>query len=125
MNQEIKEKWVAALRSGEYKQAAGALKVNTKEGPAYCCLGVLCDLYAKEFDEEWTTDTSSVTGKEYILFLDYETTLPSNVMLWAGLLHSNPSIDLAEAFGGRSNLAQYNDAGYSFEEIAEVIEAQF
>lgn len=37
MPKDMKEKWVAALRSGEYRQAAGAL---TKDG-GYCCLGVL------------------------------------------------------------------------------------
>jgi hypothetical protein len=37
MNQVIKEKWVAALRSGEYKQTKGYLR--NKKG--YCCLGVL------------------------------------------------------------------------------------
>lgn len=33
---EFKEKWVAALRSGEFKQGRGALYKNGK----YCCLGV-------------------------------------------------------------------------------------
>lgn len=38
MPQETLDKWLAALRSGEYKQAAGRLR-----GPCggYCCLGVL------------------------------------------------------------------------------------
>lgn len=35
---EFKEKWVAALRSGEYKQGTGYLK----NGNCYCCLGVAC-----------------------------------------------------------------------------------
>lgn len=36
MNQEIKQKWVAALRSGEYKQ----IKNSLTNGEGYCCLGV-------------------------------------------------------------------------------------
>jgi hypothetical protein len=40
MNAEIKQKWVAALRSGNYKQTKVCL--HNKEG--YCCLGVLCDV---------------------------------------------------------------------------------
>lgn len=40
MNQEIKQKWTAALRSGKYQQAKRYL--HTDGG--YCCLGVLCDL---------------------------------------------------------------------------------
>lgn len=35
---EFKEKWIAALRSGEYKQAYGTLV----SGDGYCCLGVAC-----------------------------------------------------------------------------------
>lgn len=41
MNKEVKAKWVAALRSGEYKQGKGRLKNINNE---YCCLGVLCAL---------------------------------------------------------------------------------
>lgn len=37
MDAELKAKWIAALRSGEYKQATGMLR---DEG-CYCCLGVL------------------------------------------------------------------------------------
>jgi hypothetical protein len=37
MDKELKEKWVAALRSGEYTQARGVLV----EGPkCLCCIGV-------------------------------------------------------------------------------------
>lgn len=39
MDAAIKQKWVTALRSGDYLQARGALRKG-KDG--YCCLGVLC-----------------------------------------------------------------------------------
>lgn len=43
MNPEIKQKWVAALRSGKYVQGKGTLKRNNEDGTAkYCCLGVIC-----------------------------------------------------------------------------------
>ncbi len=38
MKKELKDKWIAALLSGEYKQVTGFLE--TPEGN--CCLGVLC-----------------------------------------------------------------------------------
>ena len=38
---DIKQKWVAALRSGKYKQGIHCLRSASDE---YCCLGVLCDL---------------------------------------------------------------------------------
>lgn len=42
---EVKAKWIAALTSGEYKQGRNWLRTS-EDG--FCCLGVLCDLYAKE-----------------------------------------------------------------------------
>lgn len=36
---ENRAKWVAALRSGEYKQGKGKLRTR---GNTYCCLGVAC-----------------------------------------------------------------------------------
>lgn len=53
MNKEVKEKWVAALRSGDYKQGFNRLKtvmndLDGKDVSSYCCLGVLCDLASKE-----------------------------------------------------------------------------
>jgi hypothetical protein len=37
---EIKTKWIAALRSGEYKQA----KHELHDGRGFCCLGVLAEV---------------------------------------------------------------------------------
>lgn len=45
MNKEMKEKWVEALRSGEYNQGKGRLRQANQYGSYYCCLGVLRDLY--------------------------------------------------------------------------------
>lgn len=42
----IKKKWVAALRSGDYKQGAGNLCKNMS--PRHCCLGVLADIVDPE-----------------------------------------------------------------------------
>lgn len=51
MNAEIKTKWLAALRSGEFKQGQSRLK--TGDG-AYCCLGVLCHITGKLNEEDCT-----------------------------------------------------------------------
>ena len=48
MNKEVKQQWVAALRSGEYKQGKNALRRQYEgEDAEFCCLGVLCDLAVK------------------------------------------------------------------------------
>lgn len=41
MKKEIADLWVAALRSGKYKQGRTTLKNRDSE---FCCLGVLCDI---------------------------------------------------------------------------------
>ena len=40
MDADLKAKWLEALRSGKYEQTQGTLR----DGDAFCCLGVLCDL---------------------------------------------------------------------------------
>jgi hypothetical protein len=40
MNEEIKQKWVAALRSGKYSQTRETLQDEN----GFCCLGVLCEV---------------------------------------------------------------------------------
>jgi hypothetical protein len=51
MNQQIKARWIEALRSGKYGQTTSHL--SDKEG--FCCLGVLCDLYIQDHPttSEW------------------------------------------------------------------------
>lgn len=54
LTEELKAKWVAALRSGKYDQGQAALKTAAKphldknqnivQGETFCCLGVLCDV---------------------------------------------------------------------------------
>lgn len=45
MKKEIADKWVAALRSGNYKQTTGMLNRNNE---SFCCLGVLCEIAIKD-----------------------------------------------------------------------------
>lgn len=118
MDKAVKEKWVAALRSGEYTQAQGTLK-NAAGG--FCCLGVLCDLYAKEkLSGRWDED----------LLSDQDEALPAQqVCHWAGFPeHPTKARLLKEQDvsinGVQSPLSTQNDAGATFEQIAAAIEAQ-
>src|SRR5690348_18296721 len=80
MNQEIKKKWVKALRSGEYKQGTSLLYNSANE--TYCCLGVLCDLYTKETKIEYRKDG------------EIKEILPNEVIKWAGLEDNDPMINM-------------------------------
>lgn len=78
MNQEIKARWVTALRSGEYKQGIGMLR---RENGDFCCLGVLCDLHSKETGNEWYTEKLF----SYFYYLQNKKVLPVKVQEWSGV----------------------------------------
>lgn len=77
MNKKIKTLWLKALKSGEYKHGQGELKTLYNK---FCCLGVLCDLYAKQHKISWTKNRQ---GKfKFLRNSDY---LPKKVAIWAGI----------------------------------------
>jgi hypothetical protein len=127
MNPEVKEQWLTALRSGEYKQGIGQLHWRHNNQSEFCCLGVLCDL-AKQAGvvQEFDNPDDSSDPEKYGVSVSYEvekspsgwrkvTYLPYPVMVWAGLSNRNPE-------AGAVSLAGRNDNGETFEEIATAIE---
>lgn len=119
MNPDIKEQWVAALRSGEYKQGAGRLQ-DPQVGE-FCCLGVLCDLAVKAGVQV------SVTQVGYEVAYGGNTgSLPTPVQEWAGL--DSPDPELAESYEpDDGNLypeeaSSLNDSGMPFSQIADLID---
>jgi hypothetical protein len=120
MNPEVKARWVAALRSGEYKQGAGQLRTAQQ---AFCCLGVLCDLYAKESElESWDSFELGREGGD----------LPADeVCVWAGFptdedgRYRSKQYDPQVLIGGVAKpLSSHNDNGATFAQIAQAIEEQ-
>lgn len=100
MNPQYKEKWLKALRSGEYKQGGGYLQRDGK----FCCLGVLCEIAEVPF-----------------------TLAPLNIREYrdAGQYHLDER--LLERFGlsidDQEELVRMNDIlGNSFAEIVDYIE---
>ena len=53
LDPEFKAKWTAALRSGEYFQARGALKAIESPRIRHCCLGVACEVLYPELLREY------------------------------------------------------------------------
>lgn len=103
MNEEIEQRWQEALRSSDYDQGIGHLRINDE----YCRLGVLCDLYDSD---EW------ISG----MYFESAAVLPVEVMSWAGLNQPNPSV---RRFNGELvTLGMANDVGKTFPEIADLIE---
>jgi hypothetical protein len=85
MNPEIKAKWLAALRSGDYKQGYNQLTTVNGNDVSYCCLGVLCDI-AKS---EGVVESKLSSRKTYLKYGKGQNSdnayLPKAVSAWAGL----------------------------------------
>lgn len=104
MNPEIKAKWLAALRSGEYKQGRGELR----NGDSFCCLGVLCDLHSKDSGIAWD-------GAYYLTGIGLP---PPEVWEWANLPEQDPKLD------GFHITGLNDEHGFSFNQLADIIEQQ-
>lgn len=133
MNPEVKAQWVADLRSGKFLQGKGVLhRENTATDAAsvhtFCCIGVLCESAVAAGVAERTQSSNDANCFKYSDPNDTEFGgnshyAPGVVRVWAGLDSSNPSVEYAERF---RTLADLNDdEGMSFDQIADLIEAQY
>ena len=109
MNPEVKEKWVAALRSGKYKQGQGELRSRHNR---FCCLGVLCNTVNAR---RWRRPMSGLEGP----WLYNHQAERDALSLPAGL-----SRDLDLPPDVTDYLAEWNDEGIGFDAIADWIEAE-
>jgi hypothetical protein len=108
MDKEIKAKWVAALRNGDYTQTQRELRNES----GFCCLGVLCDLHSKETETEWSNN----------MYLGVQVHLPIKVKEWSKVsLINKIKVSINNNY---DSLAEHNDAGKTFLEIADAIESQ-
>lgn len=106
MNKDIADRWVAALRSGEYKQTQKTLR---RLDNSYCCLGVLCEIL----------ETPCEARTRTYAYDDSVDFLPNSVRIAAGM---NSTIGQYHKDGYGFDLATTNDDGASFAEIANIIE---
>lgn len=132
----VKELWLQALRSGDYKQGHGKLKTRAYGGTVeHCCLGVLCDLAAQQgvVPFRYAAVSIEVVGCEGLWRFGQQEDhllLPKEVTQWAfesdierdNWLNRNPLVvHQKQAIG----LSELNDTRHlPFTEIADVIEAQ-
>lgn len=124
MDKRIKQKWVKALRSGDYKQYHGALSSNSSsqhnldDDVSFCCLGVLCDLFVEEHRGELYPETIDGWHNDGMLFHCYEL-LPPDVSRWAGI----EGDAMIEIDGMVTEIVTANDdLRCSFDELANYIE---
>lgn len=147
MNEQVKKMWLDALRSGRYKQGQNVLHAYNSVGDErFCCLGVLCDIAVKHNvvarSEEAKPNYPEIDGHNTAGFSygwqSAMVDLPVEVIKWAGLPicdddndidyfnHGDPLVvvnwdDDEEA---EKNISTLNDSGWSFADIADIIEEQ-
>lgn len=101
LSREFAEKWLSALRANTYKQARRKLYDPIEKG--FCCLGVACSIVSIPKSFLLKNNTALLSSGQF----------DRKVLLPAGLKGDR---DLNRA------LAQMNDNGKSFSEIADWIE---
>ena len=116
---EIKKRWIETLRSGTYLQGVGKLRQESEGKKYYCCLGVLTDICDVENKEKLLYEFNYLPSELYdMVYEDYNPSINENY---------NPSlISFNENWRnprvGEYTLAELNDDGKSFSEIADLIE---
>lgn len=140
-NKERIEKWIDALRSGDYQQTKEVLH----DSKGYCCLGVACEIYRQETERgDWKEDQNAGDSHDALRFVipdEDESTLIARgnsytiipeVRDWFGLPEANPDLlfPREDRIEGDSEFyeesaASANDEGMSFSDIADAIERTF
>lgn len=124
MKQEIKERWVEALRSGKYEQGTGSLTTGSGR---YCCLGVLCDLAVADGAIKPPTLVEGVEGLGDVMAYGPKAQtehLPRVVQRWAGLDQDSPEVHDPDGDCWQELVELNDNVGLNFHEIADLIEAQ-
>lgn len=113
MKKDIMEKWITALKSGEYKQTKFYLKAaKSKKSYGYCCLGVLCDLAIKDGVNIKVQKERDESNNFRYVFDSESGTLPTSVKKWADFYD----------YDFIKTLTEMNDnEGMNFRQIASVI----
>lgn len=123
---EVREMWVAALRSGRYRRGTNHLRKTENGRVKYCCLGVLCDVLIKAGME-----IEVVRGRyDGVVAYDGSTgTLPDSVQEAAGLMDDAGGLVKTVTVDDHGDETVYNyltnlndDAEWSFRKIADLIE---
>jgi len=134
MNKSIMTKWVRALRSDDYTQAQEALKVRTSKGHNHCCLGVLCDILDKGkwlgkqgagYIEYGIEEDKSISKLPKFITKEAEMDIAGNGSFNPEKVKTN-MLSTTKYYGDKSkNLWELNDAGNTFEEIANFIQVNY
>jgi hypothetical protein len=117
MDAKLKRKWLKALRGGQYDQVEGRL--CDEEGKAFCCLGVLANEQGcvwKENGDDGLAPIWPNARQSFAVMASGKREITGGLLMprYAG------GVPLAQ----QEKLAEMNDEGKSFAEIADYIERE-
>lgn len=104
----IQQKWLAALRSGEFRQGTGKLRTADDR---FCCLGVLSLICGEP--------GTLIAGLAYTFEGGFQATPSQRVTEMSGLYGK---VGDSRCGSNKSPLYLLNDTGLTFPEIADMIE---
>lgn len=113
MKRSLRDKWCAALRDGSYKQGTSRLRTPDNK---FCCWGVFCDLIDPSLWKQ-VNKVDTYNHWEY----NNSTLMPSAKILTENLGDNEFTLD-NNLHSISGYLANQNDAGKTFLEIADLIE---
>jgi hypothetical protein len=124
VNVERVQLWIQALRSGEYEQGQGHLRLNQPFGakPRYCCLGVAQEVALRN---GWVS--VDVPNSDW---LDWgPAAMPADLGRWFGFMHphaTDPPLVYHQDQGDNVCCTMANDdLNWTFEQIADALEARY
>ena len=104
MDPELKAKWIAALRSGKYRQAKSSLRRRiSKSVVGYCCLGVACNIVS---NRKWHRSDESV-----------------EMFDWGDVRYYTDHLDFLDGKAIETLITMNDGEDASFDDIADWVEA--
>lgn len=113
----FKALWIADLRSGKFTQCQGQLRDDYDE-KKYCCLGLACDTFCRKIMKKksiWVRSHNFATNTS-------ETPIKTEFQFNKGFMPSWLSDKIKLPKRTQDRLAHMNDAGKTFDQIADWIE---
>lgn len=120
--------FVTALRSGEYEQGTGILSGLQDGKLRHCCQGVALERYGEALGYIVSRSERAVLrGRDPYAGHGSSLTAPRRFWQDMGLANSEGlfTTDVAARDGQLYGYADLNDAGFTFDQIADLIEWQF
>lgn len=124
MRKKHKDLWLAALRSGHYRQGTEAMCIEEQDNAGitrehFCCLGVLSDVLIQEEQIPAYWDTSLGSPIKDLTYRDRSSKIVTSSHFPTLAMRAELRLDKPLV----QRLAQLNDKGATFEELANAIEA--